>query len=76
MQNSKAAQQYKKALEVASQNLKKLVDNGVRIAFGTDTGPPARFQGYFEHMGMDLMAKAGLHRCRFCNPPQATPPIA
>ena len=27
---------------------------------GTDTGPPARFQGYFEHMEMDLMAEAGM----------------
>jgi imidazolonepropionase-like amidohydrolase len=32
----------------------------VRIVFGTDTGPPARFQGYFEHLELDLMAKAGL----------------
>ncbi|MEX2264211.1 MAG: amidohydrolase family protein [Bryobacteraceae bacterium] len=60
MRTSKSAQRYKEALEVASRNLKKLVDSGVRIAFGTDTGPPARFQGYFEHMEMDLMAKAGL----------------
>jgi imidazolonepropionase-like amidohydrolase len=60
LQKSKAAQQYKKALEVASANLKKLSDAGVRIAFGTDTGPPARFQGYFEHMELALMAKAGL----------------
>jgi imidazolonepropionase-like amidohydrolase len=27
---------------------------------GTDTGPPARFQGYFEHLELELMAKAGL----------------
>jgi imidazolonepropionase-like amidohydrolase len=60
MRNNKSAQQYKVALEVASRNLKKLVDSGVRIAMGTDTGPPARFQGYFEHMEMDLMSKAGL----------------
>jgi imidazolonepropionase-like amidohydrolase len=60
MRKSESAQRYKKALEMASKNLKKLVDSGVRIAFGTDTGPPARFQGYFEHMELDLMAKAGL----------------
>ena len=53
-------QQYKKALEVAKRNLKTLVDRGVRIAFGTDTGPPARFQGYFEHMELELMVEAGL----------------
>ncbi len=60
MRKSPLAQGYKKALEMASRNLKKLSDAGVPIAFGTDTGPPARFQGYFEHMEMDLMAKAGL----------------
>jgi imidazolonepropionase-like amidohydrolase len=31
-------QQYKAGLEVAKRNLKTLVDRGVRIAFGTDTG--------------------------------------
>ncbi len=60
IRNSKSAQQYKKALEVASVNLKKLADAGVKIAFGTDSGPPARFQGYFEHLELELMAKAGL----------------
>ena len=60
VRNSRAAQTYKKSLEMASVNLKKLVDGGVRIAFGTDSGPPARFQGYFEHMELDLMEKAGL----------------
>jgi imidazolonepropionase-like amidohydrolase len=57
---SASAQQYKKALEVASRNLKALSDAGVRIAMGTDTGPPGRFQGYFEHMELELMVKAGL----------------
>jgi imidazolonepropionase-like amidohydrolase len=60
MRKSPSAQRYKTALEVASRNLKKLVDAGVTIAMGTDTGPPARFQGYFEQMELALMAKAGL----------------
>jgi imidazolonepropionase-like amidohydrolase len=60
MANSKAAQRYKAGLEVANRNLKKLADAGVTIAMGTDTGPPARFQGYFELMELELMAKAGL----------------
>lgn len=60
MRKSPAAQKYKVALDVASANLKKMKDAGVRIAFGTDTGPPARFQGYFEHMELELMVKAGL----------------
>ena len=27
---------------------------------GTDTGPPARFQGYFEHEELRLMVESGL----------------
>jgi imidazolonepropionase-like amidohydrolase len=60
MKNSRSAQRYKVALEQASRNLKRLSDAGVTIAMGTDTGPPARFQGYFELMELELMAKAGL----------------
>jgi len=60
MKESQAAQAYKKALEQAKVNLKKAADSGVTIAFGTDTGPAARFQGYFEHMELSMMADAGL----------------
>ena len=60
MRASKSAQQYKAGLEIANQNLKKLFDAGVSIAFGTDTGPPARFQGYFEHLELDRMVGAGI----------------
>ena len=60
IRESRSAQQYKRALEVALRNLKLLVDGGATIAFGTDTGPAARFQGYFEHMELALMADAGL----------------
>jgi len=60
IQGNKSAQHYKKALEMAMANLKALSNAGVKIIMGTDTGPPARFQGYFEHMEMDLMQKAGL----------------
>jgi imidazolonepropionase-like amidohydrolase len=60
MAKSRAAQLYKVGLTVASANVKKLSDAGVTIAMGTDTGPPARFQGYFELMELELMAKAGL----------------
>ena len=45
---------------MAMRNLKKLSDAGVRIGFGTDTGPPARFAGYFEHWEAELMVEAGL----------------
>ena len=56
----KMGQQYKAGLEVAKKNLKTLADRGVRIAFGTDTGPPARFQGFFEHLELEMMVDAGL----------------
>ena len=56
----KAGQQYKAGLEVAKRNLKALSDKGVRIAMGTDTGPPARFQGFFEHLELEMMVDAGL----------------
>ena len=57
---SGAAEAYGRALEVAQANLGRMTDAGVRIAFGTDSGPLGRFQGYFEHMEMALMAEAGL----------------
>ena len=60
IQNSESAQIYKAQLEVAKANLKALSDAGVRIAMGTDTGPAARFQGYFEHGELDLMVESGL----------------
>jgi imidazolonepropionase-like amidohydrolase len=55
-----AAVRYKAALALAKANLKQLVDAGVRIAMGTDSGPAARFQGYFEHVELEHMASAGL----------------
>ena len=51
---------YPGFLETAMRNLKKLSDSGVRIGFGTDSGPPARFQGYFEQWELELMTQAGL----------------
>ncbi|HEX5000332.1 MAG TPA: amidohydrolase family protein [Terriglobia bacterium] len=46
--------------KVAEHNLKKLFDAGVKIGFGTDTGPPGRFHGYFEHLELERMVQAGL----------------
>ena len=57
---SRSAQRYKQALEVARRNAKALRNAGVRLASGTDTGPPARFQGYFEHLELEELVKAGL----------------
>jgi len=51
---------FETGLQVAKRNLKRLVDAGVKYGFGTDTGPPGRFPGYFEHVEMQMMAEAGL----------------
>ncbi len=60
LRGNSAAQQYKASLPVAMANVKILADAGVQIAMGTDSGPPARFQGYFEHLEMWMMQDAGL----------------
>lgn len=60
VRNSRSAQIYKAQLPVAYANLKTLSDQGVPIIFGTDSGVPTRFMGYFEHLEMEMMAKAGM----------------
>ena len=51
---------YRDFFDTAKRNLKVLADAGVRYGFGTDTGPPGRFPGYFEQWELELMAQAGL----------------
>jgi imidazolonepropionase-like amidohydrolase len=51
---------YPGFLRTAEQNLKTLADAGVPYGFGTDSGPPGRFPGYFAHWEMELMVQAGL----------------
>jgi imidazolonepropionase-like amidohydrolase len=63
VKNDREAQSFKKALEQAKRNLKILSDAGVAIAMGTDSGAsgnPGRWQGYFEHVEMEMMVKAGM----------------
>jgi imidazolonepropionase-like amidohydrolase len=48
------------AFEMGKKNLKTLFDAGVKIGFGTDSGPPTRFQGFFEHRELQLMVESGL----------------
>jgi imidazolonepropionase-like amidohydrolase len=56
-----AAQSIKAALVQAKRNLKILSDAGVTIGMGTDTGASVgRWQGYFEHVELEMMADAGL----------------
>ena len=59
--NSKEAQTIKVALQQGSRNLKTLSDAGIPIAMGTDTGTNlGQWQGYFEHVELEYMIKAGL----------------
>jgi imidazolonepropionase-like amidohydrolase len=51
---------FKQVLELASRNMMQMKKAGIRIAMGTDSGAANRFQGYFEHMELELMVKAGL----------------
>ena len=61
MRKSKSAQAYKAALPTAEKNLKRLSDAGIPIVMGTDSGATAsRFEGYFEHLEMQMMADSGM----------------
>jgi imidazolonepropionase-like amidohydrolase len=60
-QASPGAQAARKGFDQALRNLKLLSDGGVMIAMGTDSGTGlGRWQGYFEHIEMELMVKAGM----------------
>jgi imidazolonepropionase-like amidohydrolase len=51
----------RKALAQGTRNLKLLADGGVMIAMGTDSGTDeGRWQGYFEQVEIEMMAKAGM----------------
>jgi imidazolonepropionase-like amidohydrolase len=61
VRQDKNAQAIKAALKQAAQNLKILSDAGVAIALGTDSGAGVgRWQGYFEHVELEMMVQAGL----------------
>ena len=60
-----AVQSIKKALDQAERNVKILSDAGITIGMGTDTGAspnrnPGRWQGYFEHVELEMMVKSGM----------------
>ncbi|TVR36987.1 MAG: hypothetical protein EA390_00320 [Balneolaceae bacterium] len=57
----RAADFFREAIHQAELNMMRLHNAGVRIAMGTDSGPPARFQGYFEHIEMEMMQDAGMN---------------
>jgi imidazolonepropionase-like amidohydrolase len=60
MAESTAAAGYRIALEQANQNVVAISEAGLPVAMGTDTGPAARFPGYFEHLELWMMVEAGM----------------
>lgn len=60
MAESEVAAGYREALDRAMENLASLSAAGAAIAFGTDSGPPGRFPGYFEHLELEMMVEAGM----------------
>ena len=63
VRDNEQAQSIKAALVQASRNLKLLSDAGIQIGMGTDSGVrgnPGRWQGYFEHVEMEMMVEAGM----------------
>lgn len=51
---------YAPTLRYAMQNFAAEAKAGVRYGMGTDSGPTARFPGYFAHWELELMVKAGI----------------
>ena len=61
--NDPARASLMRAFEQDKANVKKLLDAGVRLGFGTDSGGAAEryfIQGFFEHRQMELLVAAGL----------------
>lgn len=50
---------YPRFLDNAERNLRALAAAGISYGFGTDSGPPGRFPGYFAHWELELMVEAG-----------------
>ncbi|HWI85230.1 MAG TPA: amidohydrolase family protein [Sphingomonas sp.] len=55
---------YAPALRQAMQNFGAEAKAGVRFGMGTDSGPTARFPGYFAHWELELMVQAGVSPLR------------
>jgi imidazolonepropionase-like amidohydrolase len=51
---------YAPTLDYAMRNFAAEAKAGIRYGMGTDSGPTARFPGYFAHWELELMVKAGI----------------
>lgn len=53
-------QDYKNILANAQGSFKLYVDAGIPYGFGTDSGPPGRYAGYFAHWELEELVSSGL----------------
>ncbi|MDE1918281.1 MAG: amidohydrolase family protein [Sphingomonadales bacterium] len=60
LRSSPTFPKYPQVLRLAMQNFAAEAKAGVSYGMGTDSGPSARFPGYFAHWEMELMVKAGI----------------
>ena len=51
---------YGPTFRIAMENFSRQAKAGIRYGMGTDSGPTARFPGYFAHWELELMVKAGI----------------
>lgn len=51
---------FRDQLPLVKENMVRLHNSDVRVVLGTDTGRLGRFQGYFEHLEMEMMQEAGM----------------
>jgi len=52
--------QYPGVLKYAMENFGREAKAGIPYGMGTDSGPTARFPGYFAHWELELMVKSGI----------------
>lgn len=52
--------QYPGVLKIAMENFGREAKAGIPYGMGTDSGPTARFPGYFAHWELELMVKSGI----------------
>ncbi len=45
---------------IAAANVLRMHEAGIPLGIGTDSGPPGRFQGLWEHREMELLVDAGI----------------
>ncbi len=57
---SESGEYFKEQLPLAKENMETIHESAVDIVFGTDSGMPARFPGFFEHKELTMMEEAGM----------------